>query len=339
MSASIRKIAKLAGVSVATVSRVINHQAGVKPETKALVRKYIEQFNYSPKMVKKTDSPNICALIPWRTSTDSDWYLGQLLQGLGNYAFSNRLNFGMFPFNVEMSGRVDIIQELKRNNIDGVVVLNATSESSYVMQLHQHKIPYMLVNEDMHKAANCVVADSFTGTRKMTEYLIEQGHTEILFIQGSTAISDARERTAGFIATMQGAGIPNSQEHIYPHSGYGPSMYERGRSIMTQLLNQNKKYTAILANCDSIALGVLKACRENNIDVPGTISIAGYDESLFGRYSFPTFTTIRQPLKKMSELAMREVHNFINNGVPDSPVIHRMPVEIIINDSTGPAPR
>lgn len=338
MSASVRKIAKLSGVSVATVSRVLNKQPGVKPETEAIVRKYIEEYDYVPKMVKKNDTPNICAIIPWETDNDSDWYMGQLIRGLGNYAFMNNLNFGVLPFNTAIAGRVDIIKELKRNNFDGVVVLNATSDSSYVTDLHSNKIPYMLVNEDMRGVANCVLADAYDGTRRMTEHLIEFGHREILFIQGWTAISDVRERTRGFLDAMESAGIEDPHAHVHPHSGYGPNLYDTGYSIMTQLLNQNKKYTAILANCDSIALGALKACRENKISVPGDISIAGYDESLFGQYSVPAFSTIRQPLKQMSELAMREVHNFIRDGFPESPVIHKIPVEIIIKDSTGPIP-
>ncbi len=338
MNTSIRKIAKLSGVSVATVSRVLNKQPGVKPETRALVRKYIDEYDYVPKMVRKNDDPNICAIIPWASDTDSDWYVGQLIRGLGNYAFSNSLNFGVLPFNTTIAGRVDIIQELKRNNIDGVVVLNATSESGYVNDLHHHKIPYMLVNENMHGQANCVLADAYDGTRKMTEYLLQMGHREILFLQGWTAISDVRERTSGFIDAMISAGIKDPQSHVHPHSGYGPNMYEAGYSIMTQMLNQNKSYTAILANCDSIAFGVLKACLENGVAVPGDISIAGYDESLFGCYSLPALSTIRQPLKQMSELAMREVHRFIRNGFPDSPVIHRIPVDLIVKGSTGPTP-
>ncbi len=335
MNVSVRKLAEMSGVSVATVSRVLNKQPGVKPETEKLVRKYIEEFNYTPKMVKNRDVVRISAVVPWETDNDSDWYIGQLIQGLGNYAFANNLNFGIFPFNATLAGKVDLVQHLTENNIDGVVILNATSRSYYIEDLQKHKIPYMLVNESFGGQANCVVARARQATRKMTEYLLGLGHREILFIQGSTDISDVRERTAGFIEAMQNAGVKNPEQWIIPHTGYRSSLYEIGDSMISEKIRQNKHFSAIIANCDAIALGAIKACKEAGLGVPGDVSIVGYDESLYGRYNVPSLSTIRQPLKQMSEMAMSEVHRMIKDGYPDAPVQREVTAELIIRDSTA----
>jgi DNA-binding LacI/PurR family transcriptional regulator len=335
-SMSVRKIAKLSGVSVATVSRVLNKQPGVKPETEALVRKCIEEANYVPKMVKKRDAVRISAIMPWETDIDSDWYISQLIQGLGNYAFANNLNLGLFPFNAALAGQIDLVQHLTQNSIDGVVILNATTESTYIAELQRQKIPHMLINEDLDGAANCVVALARAATRQMTEHLLGLGHRQILFIQGSPAISDVRERTAGFLDALTAAGVAAPEQWIVPHGGYQTNMYETGYSLIGEKLAQGLRFSAVIANCDAIALGTIKACKEAGLDVPRDISVVGYDESQFGRYHVPALSTIRQPLKKMSELAMREVHRMIREGYPKHPIRHEVPVELIVRDSTAP---
>ncbi|MCF6176359.1 MAG: LacI family transcriptional regulator [Victivallaceae bacterium] len=341
MTINIRQMAKLSGVSVATVSRVMNRQPGIRPATEKKVRDCIEQYGYAPKMIKRQKNANVSAIVPWNTANDSVWYVGQLIQGLGNYAFANHKNFGILPIDTEMTGRVDIIQELSQNNIDGVIIINATTDSDYVQDLHKYKIPYILINEDQAGTAHHIVADSRSGTEKMTQYLLDLGHRDILFIEGDNARSDVRERIAGFIAAMQQAGIADAKKYLFSHSGYPGNPYEKGYNVISQMLIQGHgklPYSAIIANCDAVALGCSKACREHNLSIPEDVSIVGYDDSHYGEYNYPPFSTIRQPLKKMSELAMSEVIRMITEGFPEQPVSHTIPVEIIIRESTGQCP-
>lgn len=337
MAASIRKIAELADVSVATVSRVMNRLPGVRPETEAMVRKYIEECDYSPKMVKRTDAANIAAIVPWNVESDADWYMGQLIQGMGNYAFAHNFNFGIYPFHVELAGKIDLVRELAQNNIDGVVVLNATTSSQYLRRLHEKRIPYMMVNEDMNGMAHCVVADARNGTVALVRQLLQLGHRKIVFIQGDTDISDVRERTAGFVDTMREAGI-DPLPMIRPHTGYDITLYDTGYAAAMEMLGRDPHYTAIIANSDTMALGAIKACNQRGLRIPEDISVAGYDEAPFGCHVTPSLTTIRQPLKRMSELAMGEVHRMIREGFPVEPIRHTVPVELIVRESTGQAP-
>jgi DNA-binding LacI/PurR family transcriptional regulator len=338
MTISIRQLAKLSGVSVATVSRVMNRHSGIRPATEKKVRDCIEQYGYAPKMVKRQKNANISAIVPWNTANDSVWYVGQLIQGLGNYAFANHKNFGILPVDTEMAGRIDIIQELSQNNIDGVIIINAKSDAGYVKDLHKNKIPYILINENQYGEAHHVVADSRGGTEKMTQYLLELGHRDILFLAGDNGRSDVRARTAGFIAAMQQAGVTDAENLLFLDSGISGNPYEKGYNVISQMLLQGHgklPYSAIIANCDAVALGCSKACHEHGLTVPDDVSIVGYDDSHYGEYNYPSFSTIRQPLKKMSELAIIEVNRMITDGFPEQPVTHTMPIEIIIRESTG----
>ncbi len=289
-------------------------------------------------MIKRQKNNNISAIVPWNTADDSAWYVGQLIQGLGNYAFAKHKNFGILPVDAELEGRVDIIQELSQNNIDGVIIINAESNTGYIKDLHKYRIPYILINEDQYGEAHHVVADSRGGTEKMTKYLLELGHRDILFIAGDDARSDVRSRTAGFTAAMQQAGVKDAENLLFLDSGISGNPYEKGYKTISQMLLQGHgklPYSAIIANCDAVALGCSKACHEHGLAIPADVSIVGYDDSHYGEYNYPAFSTIRQPLKKMSELAIIEVDRMITEGFPEQPVSNTMPVEIIIRESTG----
>ena len=338
MKQSIQDIAKQAGVSIATVSRVINSKPGVTEKTQNRIKSILDKYNYRPTRIKKGDYLNIGVVIPCHGAASfSDWYTNQLLEGVYSFSFSDFINVVTIPLDDYLSMRIDVKQELVRKHIDGIIVINATRESAYTRELHEDGFPVVLINEDMGGSVHSIFSDSGDGVYRVVRMMLERGHRDIEFFHGHLSFTDTAVRINGFKKAMLEAGVDDWERHLVLNNPYSnmPQVnlgYERA----VERIKSGSSFTAVLCNNDDIALGVLKACTEAGLKVPDDVSLCGFDDHHYGRYLTPSLSTIRQSLKEMGKGAVDVLSRIIKeNAKSFSPLKQIFPVELIVRDSLG----
>lgn len=291
---NMKDIAKIANVSISTVSRVLNNERGVKPAIRKRVKKVIEETGYRPnqlarRLIKK-ETNIIGIMLPWIHSC----YL-QRVNAIS--AVCRSRNYGI----IILASGADKEQEIKdfyhfyEKQVDGIIYSAHKITDDYKRMLEEmHKqIPIVMVDQEV-KDLNipCVIHDSYDGAQKAIMHLIENGHTKIAFIGGLDEYDvNAEDRLRGFRDMLAAHKILISEAYI----GKGDFGLSTGYHEMIKILDCSpEKPTALFAANDEIAIGAINAIFEKGLHVPEDISVVGYDGINFAEYSNPPLTTIYQ---------------------------------------------
>lgn len=306
---TIKDVASLANVSIATVSRILNNQTGYSEETKQKVLKVIQEIGYHPDGVarglvsKRTNT--IAVLLPEFTSSFSL----KVLQGIEESTHAH--NYSMIVCNTGALGNrtLDYVDVLREKKVDGLIYTSSYLSAEDYAELKRLKIPIILLATIAKELSlPYVKVDDRQAAYDATCYLIEKGHQKIVMMGGSK-----RDQIAGF---------PRYQGYKDALSAYGLSADERfmvegdfsfhsGKSSMYQVLKDDLDFTAIFAASDDMALGAMSVAFEKQLKIPKDFSIIGYDNSQIAEMSTPPLSTVAQPLTKMGEVAMAKLIEMI----------------------------
>jgi len=312
MKVNIHDVADKAGVSISTVSRVINNNYPVKKETREKIEKVIEELNYKPNQVARSlilnKTSNIGVIVPGITNPFFPTIGEEIISVL------EKENFIISLFSTEGSARneKDIIENIMSRNIDGVIIIDPSIENirnGYFEEIVK-KIPLIVVNGyEKDYDFNFVSYDEEMATREAFEYLYGLGHRDILFIRGDQSLSyDIKEKI--YIDFLRKKGLTFS-EIINVGKGNSTEVIDATEKILTERLEDNN-ITSIFACNDLMALGALKSCENLGLDVARDISIIGFDNTLLSRYVTPRLTTIDLSTKEIGKLAAEKLLEIIN---------------------------
>jgi LacI family transcriptional regulator len=327
-----RDIARAAGVSQPTVSRALRDDPRVAPATAALVRETARRLGYVPDAAART-------LITRRTGTvavvvadiGNPFYtelVGALHGSLGGAGYRTVL----INERTDLRGDAGVQPLLRSGLVDGAIVATATLDEQTRVLLEGERTPIVLVNRELDGVdRDVVVSDNRMGGARAAELLAELGHRRIAHVAGPANTSTAREREAGFAERLEQLGAPLDERYRRA----GDFSHRDGHRWALELIGLDPPPTAIFCANDVIALGALDAARARGLDVPGQLSIVGFDDiSLAGWESF-RLTTVRQPLPAMAEEAVRLLIERI--GHADDPVRRIVfPTEVVQRGTTGP---
>uniref|UniRef100_UPI00048BC437 substrate-binding domain-containing protein n=1 Tax=Psychromonas aquimarina TaxID=444919 RepID=UPI00048BC437 len=298
--ATIKDVAKEAGVSIATVSRVINKSPKAGKTSIETVRAAMSKLGYRP-------NANARALVKKNTNTIgvlvsdiSDPFFGSLLKAVDQVARDNNkhLLIGNGYHNADAEREAI---ELLINSCSESLVLHSKALSDEELINFAKEVPgLVLVNRYIPEIAErCVCFDNYKGAYMATEFLIQNGHQHIAYINSDHKISDADERREGYMQALQDHNLPCPD-----HYTLDAHLSDRGgKEAMIELLAKNVPITAVVAYNDYMAAGVLAALEENNIAVPEKMSLIGFDNGLIARYVHPKLTTINYPIGMMAKQA------------------------------------
>jgi DNA-binding LacI/PurR family transcriptional regulator len=307
MKVTIYDIAKQAGVSIATVSKVINKNGRISEKTTANVMRIMQELNYQPSVVAS-------ALAGKQTYT-----LGLLLPDLANLFFAeiarsiedraHELGFNLVICNTDnnLDKEEGYISLLKQKSVDGIIIATGVGNDGILKQLIQQNLPIALIARDMPAlAVDIVLVDDFIGGYLATSHLIENGHRRIAVIAEDTKVMSSKERIRGYRHALEEAGVPFNPDLIY----ISDFTIQSGKNIASQLLRSDMP-TAIFACNDLLAIGVIQAAREIGLNVPGNVSVVGFDDTLLATIIDPPLTTIAQPIQEMG----RQVVDLITRSI------------------------
>ncbi|WP_249847623.1 substrate-binding domain-containing protein [Aggregatibacter actinomycetemcomitans] len=299
---TIRDVANQAGVSVATVSRVLNNHPSTKDKTRHLVLNAIEQLGYRPNANAQALASQSSDTLGVVVTDVTDSFFAILVKAVDHVAMEHGKNIliGMGYHQAEKER--DAIDTLLRKRCNCLVVHSKALDDQTLAE-YLDSVPGMVIINRCIKGyeSRCVSLDNRKGTFIATNTLIQAGHRHIGYISSNHKINDETERKQGYLNALTEHHIPIVENAIVHNS---PD-FEGGEEAMINLLSYNDNLTAVVAYNDSMAAGALSVLNENNIKVPKQFSIIGFDDMPIARYLVPKLTTIRYPIDLMANYAAK----------------------------------
>jgi LacI family transcriptional regulator len=332
MPLTLEDIAKQAGVSRATVSRVINGDANVKEQTRASVMEVIQKSNFQPNIAARilaAGRTNVIGLvIPAGVSAIfTDPYFPLLIQGVTSACNARDYSVMLWLAEPEYERRM-MRQILHSGLLDGVVVSSMLMEDPIVQALHDSKKPFMLIGRHPTLDVNHLDVDNVNGAREATLHLLLLGHKYVATITGPQNMIAGQDRLQGYRQALEERGVTFQPELV----AEGDFTEGGGYAAMNRLLPM--KPSAVFVATDTMAEGALRALREAGLRVPQDVAIVGYDDMPNAKRTVPSLTTIRQPTSRMGALAVDTLIDIIQNpGAHKRHII--LPVELVVRESCG----
>ncbi|ELA0826418.1 HTH-type transcriptional regulator GalS [Klebsiella quasipneumoniae] len=297
---TIRDVARQAGVSVATVSRVLNNSALVSPDTRDVVMKAVTQLGYRPNANAQALATQVSDTIGVVVMDVSDAFFGALVKAVDTVAQQHQKYVLIGNSYHEAEKERHAIEVLIRQRCSALIVHSKALSDAELSDFMQHIPGMVLINRIVPGFAHrCVGLDNVSGALMATRMLLNHGHQRIGYLSSNHGIEDDDMRREGWSKALQEQGI------IAPDSwvGSGSPDMQGGEAAMVELLGRNLGLTAVFAYNDSMAAGALTTLKDNGIVVPQHLSLIGFDDIPISRYTDPQLTTVRYPVMSMAKLA------------------------------------
>jgi LacI family transcriptional regulator len=325
---SIVDVARASGVSITTVSRVINKIGSVKEASRAKVMQAVKELKFQPSVFAQrlaTGKSNVVALvIPRYEGVFYSFYALELIRGVGTMCEALKLDL--------LLHLTDARTPLSLRGVGGVIFSDIIGNRAQLEDSLAKGMPSVVINyyvDDLD--VSCIAIDNAGGAENAVNYLVGLGHKKIAHITGDILTQAAAKRLEGYKRALQKNSIPVRQEYIFETD------YSRGaaRSAAEKLIKAADPATAVFVASDAMALEVMAVARELGKHIPNDLSIVGFDDNPSGLYGPVGLTTVRQPLIRMAEESVKELNRLIGLKEKKTKKI-LLPAELIIRESCKP---
>jgi LacI family transcriptional regulator len=325
---SIEDVAARAGVSITTVSRVINKFPSVKEKNRRKVLEAVKELKFKPSVFAQrlaTGKSNVIALvIPRYEGVFYSFYALELIRATGTLCDVFKLDL--------LLHLTDVRTELNLRGVGGIIFADIIGNRRQLEGVLAEGTPCVVINNFVDDlAVSCIATDNEGGARKAVDYLVSLGHKKIAHISGDTNTQAAALRLSGYRAALEAHNIKEEAQYILRTD------YSRGqaRSAAEKIFKMPDPPTAVFVASDAMALEVMAVARERGKSIPRDLSIVGFDDNPSGLYGPVALTTVRQPLIKMAEEGVKEL-NLIMTGKSKKPRKTVLPTELVIRESCSP---
>jgi len=332
--ATIKDVARLAGVSITTVSHVINETRFVSDELRGRVLAAMEELNYHPNVLARSLRSGETKTIGLVVPDNSNPFFAEVARIIEDIGFERGYSVILCNSDNNLDKEAAYINVLSTKQVDGVIFIAAGSKHEHLHELTTQGIPVVVADRDIPQAlADVVLVNNEQGGYDATRYLISLGHRRIACITGPSDIPPSADRVRGYRRTLKESGILVEEELIVP----GDFRYQGGEAAMAQLLRLDKPPSAVLACNDVMAIGALRAIRSAGLQVPSDISIIGFDDIAIASAVSPALTTVAQPIVELATLATQLLMSRIRNDQEDKPrqrIV--LGTKLVVRDSCAP---
>lgn len=329
--ATIRDVARLAGVSIATVSRALRSPELVREETRQQIMRVVAESGYAPNSLARSLRQHRAGAILLMVRDIANPFYPEVFRGAEAAARSLGCNVLIGNTDDEPARERDYLQLIRTRQADGMIVVTGRLPESWPGP-GQRPIAAVLACEPIAGIEMPIVRiDNVAAAGDMVRHLIALGHRRIAHITGPLDQVIAQDRLTGWRRTLVEAGLPAGGELV----AQGDFRLGSGIVAAKRLLATRPRPTAIFAANDESAIGAIQAIREAGLSVPDDLSVAGFDDILFAASSWPPLTTIRQPRRELGARAMLMLHA-IMEGRADTPGTVVLPTELVRRQSTAP---
>ena len=332
---TIREIADLAGVSIATVSRVVNGRGDVAPETRELVMRVIQERGYmtnrSARALSGGRTGHVGLTIPLMRGD----YFAAILEGALEAVYEEDMQLVLYTTLHEHDREVSVLERLSDGATDGAIILLPLESSGELVALQESGFPFVVVDPRIRldDGIPAVSAAHRAGALAATEHLLSLGHRRIGHISGPGGWAATTERIEGYQSALAVAGVLPTSELIVEGNFESPT----GVAAANVLLDLPDPPTAIFAANDNMAAGVLQVAHERGLKVPGDLSVVGFDDADLATILSPGLTTVRQPLAELGRTGVNLLTRMLQKQRVETLRVE-LATRLVVRESTGPPP-
>ncbi|PFO01374.1 LacI family transcriptional regulator [Bacillus sp. AFS076308] len=317
MTVTIKEVAKLANVAPSTVSRVIANNPRISEATKRKVKKVMEELGYHPNLNARSLSSKATQTIGLVMPSSGDVvfqnpFFPTVLQGISEGVHEKKYALQMTTGRSQQEILEAVIQMVQGKRVDGMILLNSKVEDKVIQYLREIDFPFVVIGKPAKyiEEITHVDNDNVRAMKEATEYLIDQGHSQIAFIGGSPELIVTVDRLNGYKQALENSNIPIKEEYI-KHEEF---LREGGQEAVNELMALQQRPTALLVVDDFMALGVLNKLDESGIKVPEDISVVSFNNILLSEMSKPPLTSVDINILKLGLEASRGLIEKIENS-------------------------
>ncbi len=333
--ATIKDIAKAAGVSVTTVSRALNGYSDVNEKTRKKIKDIAEQLDYSPNTLARSlvmqKTKTIGLLVSeMKKSGIKDNFTYEVLCGINEASAMVDYDLILFSTSSSKQKEKSYTQLCRERKVDGVIIQGIKTDDPYLQEVIDSDIPCVLIDIPIEgPSVGYVTTDNVLGGKKAVEHLIKLGHKHIGMVNGHNRAFVSQQRLEGYRQGLMEAGIPFNWGYILT----GGFDEDQAQQAALSLLQKNPEITAIFCASDLMALGVLKAANQLGLKVPDQLSIVGYDDIVLAEYAVPALTTVAQDKFLMGSEAAKLLVKMLDNDDGERKVY--IETKLVIRHSTS----
>ncbi len=326
--ATIQEVARKAGVSSATVSRVLNNRISVASSTRIKVEQAIKDLKYEPSMLGRNLRNSESRLLLVLIHSFSNPYYSEIINGIEDYSIANDYNILLCDADSNPERETTFLNMVKNKLADGIISMNPTVDIHKLTELAQ-KHPIILCSEYYEEVPIPYVAiDNEAAAYRAVKHLIKLGNEKIAFINFDESFLYARQRRKGYERALKEFDIPVNDEWIFNTQGLD---FQEGVQVMRKILRLENRPTAVFAVSDTLAIGALKEANVRGLKIPDEMAVVGFDNISFSNMTNPTLTTVSQPMYDMGHKAARMLIDKIKGQSVESLIMDH---ELIIREST-----
>lgn len=306
--ATIYEVSALAGVSLSSVSRVLNNHKHVSEKTKNKVHAAVKALNYQPNAIAKSLASNRTDCIGILVSELNGPFYGELLANIESELKIKDKHLLITAGHSNEQNEKSGIEFLIKRQCDVLILLVDAVSDEYLLELAQQKTPFIVLNRFIPEIDDkCFYIDNVKGGYLAAKMVLEQGHKNIAYISGPLHKQDSLDRLAGHKKALQEYKIQFNEHLLYE----GDFLTQGGRDGMNYLLNTEHEFTAVVCANDEMASGAMKGARDNKLTLPDDCSFVGFDNAYFAEYLFPQLSTINYPTSEMAVMCTQWIFKHI----------------------------
>jgi len=296
-------VAREAGVSAMTVSRVVNEKGEVGPATRQRVLEIVERLGYRPSAIARGLATQRTGSLGLVMPDVANPFFSDVARGAAHVAYAEGYNIFLCNTDEDPQRELSVLQSLEEKQVDGVVLCSSRLDDGELEAALAHHPAGVLVNRrlEMDGVVGSVLIDDEAGGRMATQHLVQAGHRAVGFLAGPPASHSGQQRAKGYRAALTAAALPHNLDwmrHCSP-------VVQGGREIARRLLTAYPELTALFCYNDLVAVGALQACADLGRQVPDDIAIVGFDDIPLAALVIPPLTTCRVPRYELGAQAMR----------------------------------
>ena len=327
----IADVARLAKVSVATVSRVLNGSNLVSEKTKRRVLNVIEELNYTPNAAAKTLRSKKTMTLGVVVSDIEVSYYAEIVKGIENTANSRHYNVIICDAQNQKEKERSYMSLLLNRTVDAMIFVTPLVPNQEITALVDAGYNVAVIGRNVeHERIPCAFTDNVKIAKDVMGHLLSQGHERIAFMSGYADAIDSYERLEGYMKALRDAGLPFVPDLIENGNFNENGGYEGFK----RLLAKNIPFTAVFAANDEMALGVVKACKELGIDIPSEIAVVGVDNIRITKYVTPSLTTVEQPKYTMGALLAEKMIDQMNENTYHDKRVFKVESKLLVRESS-----
>ena len=328
--ATIKDVAKLAGVSISTVSRTLSNKIFVEEETRQKVLRAVKELDYRPNMMakglKEGKTQTLALLVPDINSL----FYPMLMKSIEKYATEKNYSLILYNNNEDISREKRNLETLRNRYVDGVICMSVSDEISHILNtVKEDKLPAVFVNRYFNDDVSCITIDNHYGGYLATKQLLENGHRKISCMFGDLSNQRFRERYEGCKQAMEEYGVHDYEEYFI----FDVDSIEEAYSKTINVLKIKEQPTAFFASIDSFAIGIYSGINQKGLRIPEDISVVGYDNLFITQYMIPPLTTYDTRIDELAKQSVECLLRQIESGEPGSIEKNILKGSLIIRDS------